>query len=154
MRHLVGQAPPQTSAAATTNRVSPFGDNDVKRTWQDFIDRHPTEHLLVNTMRATPPVPADGQPAGSGSADGRFTARVYDVVVENTIQVEEVRNRMDELTGFFAEALDNDHISFNVRASDGPSSPQTWNEHQVLESMLTTHPELRDFIDGLQLTQF
>lgn len=154
MRHLVGQAPAQTSATATTNRVSPFDDNDVKRIWQDFIDRHPTEHLLVNTMRAAPPVPADRQPAGSGSADGRFKARIYDVVVENTIQVEEVRNRMAELTGFFAEALDNDHISFNVRASDGPSSPQTWNEHQVLESMLGSHPELRDFIDGLQLTQF
>lgn len=154
MRHLEGQPQKQSKAIHKQLRDKPFADEALRTAWKHFIESHPTEHVLINTMRAAMPVPAECQPDAATTPDGLFTARTYDVIVENPIQVAEVNDRMQEILALINDELQNDHIIFNVRAHEGPSSPQTWNEHQVLESMVTNHPDFALFIDALKLTQY
>lgn len=137
----------ETRTLQRETRKNPFTFQDLMKAWQTFIDTHPTEHVLINTMRSC-------RPASDIPEDQKVEQATYQVIVDNDIQVDELNNRMDEILTHISDALSNDMITFKVRANDGPASPQTWNESQILESMVTNHPDFADFITALALTRY
>ena len=59
---------------------------------------------------------------------------------------------MPSILSTLHDATSNDLINITVEINKGEASPHTWNERQVLSHMVENNPELRDFIDDMQLT--
>ncbi len=131
------------------HRASQFTDAAMLAAWQRYIDDHHAEVFLVNTMRSAVPHADDND-----APEMAHTARTYNIVVANSIQVSELQERMPEIRQALCNALDNDNITFNISVSDGPSSPATWNDAEVLDYMLKKRPELKDFLKTLHLSRF
>jgi uncharacterized protein (UPF0216 family) len=74
------------------------------------------------------------------------------MVVESEIQVELINEALPHLLSDLRAALQNDLISIHVRANNGASSPITWNEREVLASMIERHPSVKKFVDDLGLS--
>ncbi len=134
----------------TDKRQTPFSDAAFMQAWQAFIDNHPSDHVLIAAMRAKPIAIDSNNPTPTEE----HSSRTYEVIVDNNVQVDEFNKRMDEIMASISAFLSNDYINLKVRVNDGPASPYTWNESQVLESMKTTHPNFAEFMEILSLTQF
>lgn len=130
------------SATGTKDRheavmSSPFTDDDLRAAWHSFADNHPTEKILINTMRSAEPVPT-----GAGS---------YNVMVETDIQAELLNKFMHDITAFCRDKVSNSSVTFSISVNDGVPSPHTWNEREVLAHMLQT-PALKEFVNALNLS--
>ena len=115
----------------------PFTDEAFQAAWQAFIDSHATEHLLINTMRASHPV--------------RVRDAHFRMDVEGPVQVEIMANAMQELLDFLRGALRNHALIVTAKATLGPTSPLTWTEREVLADIARRHPTLNTFISDLSL---
>lgn len=130
------------SANSTNNRheavmSTPFTDDDLRAAWHSFADNHPTEKILINTMRSAEPAPT-----GAGR---------YNVMVETDIQAELLNKFMHDITAFCRDRVSNSSVTFSISVNDGAPSPYTWNEREVLAHMLQT-PALKDFVNALNLS--
>ena len=135
-----GQNAAQISASATVQelRNGLYSREQLNKAWQDFIKAHPTEHILINTMRASFPAPVEGHN--------------YKMMVENDMQLNVIDQVTPSLLKFIRDALENDHFTLTVELNQGAASPHTWNERDVLKHMVENIPALRGFIDDLGLT--
>ena len=143
LRH--GIEKPQSAAAATTTadtapkRTQPFSDQDFAKVWKAYIDANPTQHIIVNTMRACPPV--------RDTAGGTH----FTMNVENNIQVEQMRSALPELLRQLHDALSNDTIAIDFTVADASDSPMSWNQREVLAHIVQRHPGIQNLIDTLGL---
>lgn len=117
--------------------ASPFTDNDLLAAWHSFADNHPTEKILINTMRSAEPVAT-----GAGT---------YNVMVETDIQAELLNRFMHDITAHCRKKVSNSSVTFSISVNDGAPSPHTWNEREVLAHMLQT-PAVKDFVNALKLS--
>ncbi|MDE5904438.1 DNA polymerase III subunit gamma/tau [Duncaniella sp.] len=119
-------------------RNEPYTREQLNKAWQNFMQAHPTEHILINTMRASFPAPQEGH--------------TYKIMVENEMQRQTVEQAFPALLQAVRNDLSNDHFSLTVEINQGAASPHTWNEREVLNHMVENIPALRGFIDDLGLT--
>lgn len=128
-------------AAEMANRVvrnGLYSREQLNKAWQDFIKAHPTEHILINTMRASFPAQVDGHN--------------YKMMVENEMQQSLMEQASQELLRFIRNAIENDHFTLAVELNQGAASPHTWSEREVLTHMVENIPDFKDFMEGLGLT--
>lgn len=124
-------------SGAPLNRSAAYNDAQVNLAWDAFAAQRPTEHILINTMRACRPRNMGGD---------RF-----DVAMENDIQIAEVKKHLADLTAAIRDAISNDnfHITFSINDS-GPS-PTIWNDHEVLAHLTAASPKIVKLIDHFNL---
>lgn len=122
----------------SVHRAEKYTDEQVLKAWNDFMAQHPTEHILVNTMRA-------GQPVNIG-------ADTYEVVVANPGQIELMQTEMPKILSHLHNAVANDNINISLKINEGEAPAHTWNEREVLGHMVATMPKLRSFIEDFKLT--
>jgi len=125
-------------ASNAGNRDNPYTPEALKSAWEAFMASHPTERILVNTMRMSRPRPT-------------ATPHAYTITVENDIQQELMNREMPAILAALRDSLDNDRITIAVDKSDGPGATSTWSEREVLAKMLETTPALKKFIEDLRL---
>lgn len=129
----VGQA-----SSARELRDGVYSREQLNKAWQDFIKAHPTEHILINTMRASFPAQISGHS--------------YKMMVENEMQQNVMDQTMPQLLGFVRNAIGNDNFTLTVELNQGAASPHTWSEREVLGHMVENIPDLKEFMDDLGLT--
>ena len=127
-----------TAAAAATVRNTPFTDASVERLWRSYMQSHGTEHLLINIMRNCSPV--------------RTAENLFRVDVENEVQLGLLNDRLTDINVYMRDNLANDNISLEAAIKDGPSSPKTWTEREVLDHMKRTNSEFTAFVEDFKLT--
>ena len=132
----VGETP--TASVQTAMRRTPFTNEDLQAAWQQYINDHTKERILVNTMSSVAP-----------TVDGfaRFNIEVYD-----QIQVTTLNEAKPEILKFLHDTLQNDTIDFEVAIRQGEDSPATWTSRKVLEHLIETYPDLHDFVKDFNLT--
>lgn len=128
----------QGAGVTMPKRNEPYSREQLNKAWQNFMQAHPTEHILINTMRASFPAPQEGH--------------TYKIMVENEMQRQTVEQAFPALLQAVRDELSNDHFSLVVEINQGAASPHTWNEREVLNHMVENIPALRGFIDDLGLT--
>lgn len=126
------------SARGAQARNEAFGIETIHAEWERYMAEHPTEKVLVNTMRASRPMPGDG---------ARLTVRV-----ENQVQHELMMQHRGELERRLRDAARNDMIELEVEVNAGEASPMTWNDREIYSKMLADHPGLKEFVDAYGLT--
>ncbi|MDE6267985.1 MAG: DNA polymerase III subunit gamma/tau [Muribaculaceae bacterium] len=119
-------------------RNEAFGIETIHKEWEKYMAEHPTEKVLVNTMRASRPMPGDGT---------RLKVRV-----ENQVQHELMMQHRGELERRLRDAARNDMIELEVEVNAGEASPMTWNDREIYSKMLADHPGLKEFVEAYGLT--
>lgn len=119
-------------------RLNAYTQEQLNAAWQQYINTHPTEHILINTMRASFPA--------------KVTGHAYKVMVENEMQLNTMTQSTPSILKYLHDTLGNDLIEITYEVNKGEASPHTWNERQVLHHMLENNPALRAFVDDLKLT--
>ena len=127
------------SEAPKVNR-QPFTDDALLSLWARYAAERPTQHLLANTMRQSPPV-------RQSPASETFT-----ITVENQGQVELLNAELPELLRLIRSELRNDYVEFRLNVSDKALAPTAWNDRDLLAHMVETHPQTADFIRALKLS--
>ena len=126
-------------ADARSVRNSPFSDQQFADVWKQFIETHPTEHLLINAMRVTHPVRSDG--------GTRFSATVESEAIRDSIH-----QSMPELLAYLRETLSNDSVEVDVILNKSQASVTSLTDSEVYALMRKNHPYLNVVIDDLHLT--
>lgn len=127
------------SEAPKVNR-QPFTDDALLSLWARYAAERPTQHLLANTMRQSPPVRQS--PA----------SELFTITVENQGQVELLTAEFPELLRLIRSELRNDYVEFRLNVSDKALAPTAWNDRDLLAHMVETHPQTADFIRALKLS--
>lgn len=122
----------------TETRREEFSEDALRGAWMDFIKANPTRHIVINTMRASFPTLVEGTR--------------YRVMVQNGMQLEEVRGALPSILSFVRDRLRNDLFEISIEMNEGEASPHTWSERQVLQHIVENNPTVRGFIEELKLT--
>ncbi|MDE5595476.1 MAG: DNA polymerase III subunit gamma/tau, partial [Muribaculaceae bacterium] len=139
--HKTQAAEAQTTApesVITEKRNTPCTDTTVTNLWRAYMHDHGTEHLLINIMRNCTPSKTD--------------ECLYRVEIENEVQLGLFNDHLADINGYMRDNLANDSFSLEAVIKDGPSSPKTWTEREVLAHMKSTNPEFNAFVDEFKLT--
>ncbi len=122
------------------NRNEDYEHDDLIKLWKNYMVNRPTEHILVNTMRASLPVAIPD------------SSHRYTVTVEIEQQRELLQNEMPRLLRYLHDGLSNDRIELELRLNDGPTSPSTWNEHEIIAYLRRERPNMEKFVTKLKLS--
>lgn len=122
----------------TSNRTATYDETALIAAWDKYMAEHPTETILVHTMRACRPQRAEGD---------RWT-----VSVENAAQLDKLTLALPSLIPSLRNALNNDNVTIDVSVNEGEPSPEAWNEREILDHMVENIPDMRNFISEFRLT--
>lgn len=137
-RPTTGPAQPTAANTPATHRDSVYDDATIIAAWDKYMSAHPTEQILVNTMRASKPQRAEGN---------RWT-----VTVENAVQFDKLTAALPDLLLSLRNAAANDNISLDIQINEGEPSPEAWNEREILDHMIEHIPDMRNFMTDFKLT--
>lgn len=129
-----------TASQQTTSvkRNNPYTDDAVSNFWQSYINSHQSARLVVNVMRNCIPQ--------------RLSENHYKAEVENDVQLNLITDSLSSIEQYMRDNLVNDNFSLQVVIKDGPSSPKTWTEREVLDHMRKSNPTFDAFVDDFNLT--
>ena len=127
-------------ATLTTQRSNSFTREAFVKAWETFMAAHPREQILVNTMRASVPHPAEGK------------EHAFIMTVANDMQLDLMGRQMPALLTHLRGSLENDLITIDVELETGPGASSTWTEREVYENMRATIPSFSKFIADFELT--
>ncbi|MDE7155479.1 MAG: hypothetical protein K2N79_04250, partial [Muribaculaceae bacterium] len=125
-------------AAASEVRRGVYSIDDVKDAWYKFINERPTEHILINTMRASEPVQVEGDS--------------FKITVENRVQTDMMMSMKSTIETFMGDCLKNDFWTMTVEENQGVGSPRTWNEREVLDKLIEENESVRKLVSTFKLT--
>ena len=135
-----GKSATESNAPVPTRRER-YDHEKLIELWKKYMADRPKEHILVNTMRASRPVEIpEGDPFH------------YTVTVEIEQQRELLMAEMPRLLAYLHDGLKNDFITLDILINDGPSSPSTWNEREVLAFLQKERPHIDRFVKSLKLS--
>lgn len=120
-------------------RRNPVDREKLLAAWREFAAARPTQHILVNTMRASQPA----QPK-EGSDE-------WVVTVENSAQQLELNKVMNDLQAHLRSAVENDMLTIAVNINTGETSRRTWNDREVMARLIEERPEVKKFINDFKL---
>lgn len=129
--------PAVSQQAPSTVHDQPFTIEQVNTAWEAFISAHPSEKILINTMRA-----------GGIQITGDNTLTT---TVQSPLQQELVSENMPRIIEFLRSQLSNDHVTLQVTVNQGEAAPHTWNEREILAHLVDESPQVRQFIERYDL---
>lgn len=126
----------QESSPAVERQAS-FTQEQLLKAWQDYIDSHQQEKVVVNTMRTSLPKPLNDV--------------TYEMTVENSGQVEFMNNNMARIMAFLREAVKNDRLSIMVKVGDKGPAPHIWTDREIVNDIKSRNPEFEQIIKDFKL---
>lgn len=133
--------PKQTETnSQSTEQNHEFSDAQLNTVWTEFIQSHPTEHLLRNAMR--------------NSVLTRNPQNSTDIIA--TVESEAIRDALQqglpELTAHLQSQLKNDKISLNINLNKSQASVTSLTDAEAYALMRKKHPYLNTLVADLRLT--
>lgn len=128
-----------STAGNASARRKPVDREKLLGAWREFAASRPTQHILVNTMRAS--LPAQGEQASDE----------WIVTVENSAQQLELNKVMNDLQSHLRSAVENDMLTITVTINTGETSRRTWNDREVMARLIAERPEVKKFVNDFKL---
>lgn len=120
-----------------SHRSAPFSADALADAWVNYIRSHPKDHILINTMRASPP---------ELIAPDRFAIKV-----QNIKQLELMEANRRELLDYIHDCLSNDAVTFEIHVNEGDGPRYTLSDSELLEKLREEYPALNSLIDDFKL---
>lgn len=133
-----GDEADSTASSPAHRRSTAYSDEQLQKAWMEYVEAHPTERILINTMKASMPEKKETD--------------LYMISVDDAIQIETINEAKPEILKFLHDRLSNDNVDFTVEQRVGEAPPSTWTQRQVLQHMLEKQPDLSRFISDFGLT--
>ena len=115
-----------------------FTDEQLLASWQTYIDQHPQEHLVINTMRTSKP--------------NRLTDTQLEITVQNIGQVNFINNALPHILDFLRNKLANDAITIDIKLDESMPAPKIMTERELVEDIKSRRPEFNDFLNDFKLS--
>lgn len=74
------------------------------------------------------------------------------VTVENAAQLDKLTLSLPDIVQQLRNAVSNDNVAISLTINEGQPSPEAWNEREILDHMIETIPDMRNFITEFRLT--
>ena len=132
-----GTAAESARTTSSGHRESQFGRSDLLAAWQRFIDEHPHEKVIINTMRVALPQ--------------RVNDTLYEIYVENQGQVEFFNSHSTEIISFLRDAVHNDMLAIDVKIRQGGPAPKIWSPRDIVEDMCRSNSSIANLIRDFEL---
>lgn len=133
-----GEESESTQDGPDHRRAGTYTEEMLRKVWLEYVEAHPTERILINTMKAALPERKEGDH--------------YTIAVDDNIQIETINESKPNILKFLHDRLSNDNIDFIVEQRVGEAPPSTWTQRQVLQHMLQKQPQLGKLISDFGLT--
>ena len=131
-----------TVQQAAQRRRAAFSHDQLLAAWEPYMAANPKAHLLVNTMRAHMPAPANNP----------SMPEAYVVTVVNPGQVELLNQEKPRLLQSLRDAVGNDFLDFRIDVDENDAAPTAWSDRDVLNHMVERSPYLAQFITDFKFT--
>ena len=120
------------------NRTKPFTDQDFMNAWNKFINEHPREQIIINSMRASTPTKV-------GDA-------VYEFEVANQMQVDLFNTQIMKILSFLRDKVENDMLTLVIKHNPHIDKPIFWTPQQIVAAMREHNPYIDKFIQEFDLS--
>ena len=130
--------PAGTKAEQPSANNQNFTDEQLLASWQAYIDQHPQEHLVINTMRISMPK--------------RLTDTQLEITVQNAGQVDFMTNALPDILQFLRKALNNDAVTMDIKLDESMPAPKIMTERELVEDIKSRRPEFNDFLNDFKLS--
>lgn len=117
---------------------APVRPEALLEAWDKFIADNPREHMLVNAMRLSKPVPAQNRPG------------VFIVNLPNKSLMQTVGDAMPKIRTYMASQLNGQMPQFEL-AVTVTDAPHTRNEREIVAHLYRNEPMVKKYIDTLGL---
>ena len=132
-------AQPAAAAPAVHQRTKSFTAEQFHEAWQGYIDQHPQERALVTTMSYASPEQAD--------TDGHYV-----MIVGSPAEQKAVEERRETIMRFLCDALENDHLTLDVKVSETPiETPKILSPREVVDELKQRNPGFTQFLKDFDL---
>ncbi len=132
-----GQGKPLAQKATTQRRTTPFDEQALLKAWQQFINEHPREQIIINTMRASLPK--------------RVNDTLYEIEVENQVQVESFNAHRTNIITFLRNCVQNDMLAIEIKIRQGGEKPKFWSPQDIVASIKEQNPYFEKFLQDFDL---
>ena len=123
--------------AHADSRQEPFTREQLLKAWQDYIDTHQQEKVVINTMRTSLP--------------RQVNDVTYSITVENSGQVEFMKNSLMNIMTFLRDAVRNDRLSIEVKQGEKGPAPHIWTDREIINDIKSRNPEFENIIKDFKL---
>lgn len=135
---LLKDQPAAGAVKEKPKRSKLFSYPEFENAWNSFINAHPKERIIVNTMRTSVPVTTDSI---------HFTAEVT-----NEMQRDLMVEKMPQILAWLRDRLENDHIELDVNVVESAEGMRyTLNDRELMAKIVEENPFVGEFMEKLKL---
>ena len=130
----------QQSTATTAKqdvRLQPFTHQQLLDAWQQYINTHTHEQLIVSTMQMAKPEPVNDT--------------LYEIHVTSQGQVEFFESNKAAIMTFLREQVGNDMLAIDVKLTEDNGEHRIWTPREVVENLKQHNTEFVKFLKDFQL---
>ncbi|MBO4870762.1 MAG: DNA polymerase III subunit gamma/tau [Muribaculaceae bacterium] len=131
------EEPSGISMSASAVRREAFDENQLLVAWQQYIDAHPHEQVIINTMLMATPQ--------------KVNDTLYEIYVENQGQVQFMESRKASIMQFLRDAVKNDMLAIDIKVNEGVSEKRIWTPREVVEGLKQNNPKFTTFLKDFGL---
>lgn len=118
-------------------RTTPFTEKALLTAWQQFIDEHPREQIIINTMRCSLP--------------RKINDTLYEIEVENQVQVESFNAHRMGIISYMRDRVQNDMLAIEIKLNPNIEKPKFWTPQEIVASIKENNPYFDRFIADFDL---
>lgn len=136
-RNARGGNTSETTSKIIQQRTKAYTEEALYEAWHKFIELHPREQIIINTMRCSLP--------------RKISDDMYEIEVENQVQVESFNAHKTNIMTFLRDSIENDMLVINVKINPYIERPKFWTPQEIFASIKEYNPYLEKFIDDFDL---
>lgn len=139
----VEAAKQQASQQATSTkpkqevRQQPFTHQQLLEAWQQYINTHTHEQLIVNTMQMAKPEPVNDT--------------LYEIHVASQGQMEFFESNKANIMAFLRDQVGNDMLAIDVKLAEDNGEHRIWTPREVVEGLKQHNAGFVKFLKDYQL---
>lgn len=126
-----------TKRVTSQRRTSPFTQETLMDAWQQFINEHPREQIIINTMRCSLP--------------RKINETLYEIEVENQVQVESFNSHRMRIISYMRDYVQNDMLAIEIKLNPNIEKPKFWTPQEIVASIKERNPYFDKFIADFDL---
>lgn len=127
----------ESKSSAGSHRNNSFTDEDLLKAWYQFIDEHPNEQIVINTMRVSLPK--------------KIEDTLFEIEVENQGQVSFINAHKSEIINFLRNKVSNDMLAFNIKIRQGGEAPKFWSPAEIITNLRLRNPAIDKLVKDFEL---
>ena len=116
-------------------KKNPFTKEDFQKVWEEYINSHTEQRILVAAMRSSLPDP--------------ISETEFKVTVDHPAQKQAFESSIPELLDFIKQKLNNDYISLKVEINSNGEEAKGLNPREFLAMTIRENPELANFLKAI-----